>query len=152
MDEVQELQSSFTRLHTGALQLVTVTNKATYSAVRLEKIKMPIFSGNVRDWPRFKSDFKYHVEASMSSEAATVYALRSCLCSSAAAHVRPVNDNLSEMWNRLEERYGNPGKVVDVILLDLKQFRLISENENQKFISFVDMIEKAYLDLKRLHR
>ena len=46
--------------------------------LRLERMKMPTFSGNIRDYPRFKSDFQKQVMPEMDSPDRGAYALKSC--------------------------------------------------------------------------
>ena len=54
-------------------------------------------------------------------------------------------DNFVEMWKRLDEKYGDEGKVVDINLADVKNFEQIKNNENKRLIQFIDVLEKAKL-------
>ena len=54
------------------------------------------------------------------------------------------------MWKRLDEKYGDPAKVVDVIMNDIQNTRNIKDGENRRLIEFVNIIEDGYRDLKRL--
>ena len=54
------------------------TSQGEQLNVRLEKLKMPTFDGNIRQYPRLKRDFETQVLQSVSKESAP-YALRSCL-------------------------------------------------------------------------
>ena len=47
--------------------------------IRLEHMKMPVFDGDIRDYPRFKSDFLKQVVSEMKSKDSMAYVLRSCL-------------------------------------------------------------------------
>ena len=78
------------------------------------------------------------------------YALRSCLGSDPANIVKSVDDDISEMWKRLNERYGDPAKVADVIIDGIRRKRIISEGEKNRFVDFVEIVEDGYRDLKRL--
>ena len=77
--------------------------------LQLEKAKMPSFHGDIRDYPRFKSDFTKHVLRA-TSEMNAPYVLRSCLSSELLECVKSVDDNLEEMWVRLDRKYGDPTK------------------------------------------
>ncbi|KAK3744163.1 hypothetical protein QZH41_006681 [Actinostola sp. cb2023] len=44
--------------------------KRVSSNIRMEKIKLPTFDGNIRNYARFKSDFQKHVMPSLSKDAA----------------------------------------------------------------------------------
>ena len=78
------------------------------------------------------------------------YVLRSCLGSDPAAIVNSVDDDISEMWNRLDEKYGAPGKVADVIIDGIRRTIIIREGEEKRFVEFVEIVEDGYRDLKRL--
>ena len=54
------------------------------------------------------------------------------------------------MWQRLDEKYGDPAKVADVIIGEIKRFKMLREGEDKHFIEFVHLIEDGYRDLKRL--
>ena len=47
--------------------------------LKMERMKMPTFNGDIRDYPRFKSDFMKYVMPSLKSEDSAAYVLRSCL-------------------------------------------------------------------------
>ena len=77
------------------------TSKGKQLNVRLEKLKMPTFDGNIRQYPRFKRDFETQVLPSVSKESAP-YVLCSCLTKEALGVVRSVDDNIDEMLKRLD--------------------------------------------------
>ena len=47
--------------------------------LKMERMKMPNFSGNIRDYPRFKADFTKHVMPLAKSDDSAAYLLKSCL-------------------------------------------------------------------------
>ena len=72
--------------------------------LRLERIKLPKFEGNIRDYPRFRADFTRQVLPEYKNDThAAAYTLKSCLSSGPLSVVRNVDDNLTEMWKRLDE-------------------------------------------------
>ena len=75
---------------------------------------MPQFTGYILEYPRFKTDFNTQVLPVMNKENAA-YILRSCLDKDAAGAVKSTNDNLESLWKRLDEVFGDPAKIVDVI-------------------------------------
>ena len=125
------------------------TSQGKQLNVRLEKLKMPTFDGNIRQYPRFKRNFETQVLPSVSKESAP-YALRSCLTKEALGVVRSVDDNIDEMLKRLDEKYGDPAKIADVVIDSIKRVKVIKEGDHEKFIEFVDVVEDAYRDLLRL--
>ena len=118
-----------------------------FMELKLERMKMPTFSGNIRDYPRFKADFKKHVIPYIKNPDTVAYVLKSCLSNAALEIVKNVDDDIDDMWKRLDEKYGRISKLTDAIMLELKQLRVLQEGDGQKFINFVDKIEKCYRDL-----
>ena len=78
------------------------------------------------------------------------YVLRACLGSNPATIVKSIDDDISEMWKWLDEKYGDPAKVADVIIDGILRTRVIREGEEKRFVEFVDIVEDGYRDLKRL--
>ena len=66
--------------------------------------------------------------------------------------VSNMTDDLKEMWQRLEEQYGIEGKIVEIVLNDIKHCKPVRENEERRLLNFIDIIEEAYLELKYLGR
>ena len=121
----------------------------TSSNLQLEKIKLPRFEGEIRAYPQFKRDFEKQIIPHLQSDNVS-YVLRSCLGSDPAAIVKSIDDDISEMWKRLDEKYGDPAKVADVIIDGIRRTRFIREGEEKRFVEFVEIIEDGYRDLKRL--
>ena len=80
---------------------------------------MPTFDGDIRQYPRFKKDFEQHVLPGLPKESAP-YALRSCLGREPLSTVRSVEDDIEEMLKRLDEKYGDPAKIADVVIESIK--------------------------------
>ena len=89
--------------------------------LKLERMKLPSFSGDLREYPRFKYEFDKFVKPSVKDDDEAIYVLKSCLSKEALAHVKNVDDNLDEMWKRLEDRYGRTSLITRAILADIKQ-------------------------------
>jgi len=117
--------------------------------LQLEKIKIPSFNGNVRNYPQFKTDFEKQVMPSINSDNAP-YVLRSCLGKEPADTVKRGDDDIDAMWKRLDEKYGDPAKVADVIMCAIQNMRPIREGESKKFVELINVIDDGYRDLKRL--
>ena len=110
---------------------------------------MPSFNGNVRNYPQFKTDFEKQVMPSINSDNAP-YVLRSCLGKEPADTVKRGDDDIDAMWKRLDEKYGDPAKVADVIMCAIQNMRPIREGESKKFVELINVIDDGYRDLKRL--
>ena len=115
--------------------------------LKMERMKMPTFSGNIRDYPRFKSEFQKHVAPLTTSEDAAAYLLKSCLEKEALEVVKNVNDDLKQMWERLDDRYGRSSKLVDAIMNEIKQLKVVPDRSSAKLIDLVNTIEICYIDL-----
>ena len=124
-------------------------NAPKQSSIRLEKIKMPTFDGEIRHYPQFKRDFEKQVLPTISTENAP-YILRSCLGKEPLDVVRSVDDDVGEMWKRLDEKYGDPAKVADVVIDSIQSVKTIKEGENKKLITFINIVEDGYRDLQKL--
>lgn len=110
---------------------------------------MPRFDGDLREYPTFKRDFQKQVMPHLTEDTAP-YTLRSCLGKEPLAQVKSVDDDIRDMWKRLDEKYGDPARVADAIINDIRRVRGIKEGENRRFVEFVGIIEDGYRDLKRL--
>ena len=60
-------------------------------------------------------------------EESACYILRSCLGKKATDTVKSEDDDIQEMWKRLDEKYGDPAKVADAIINTIKNVRPIKE-------------------------
>ena len=122
---------------------------ASASFLQLEKVRMPHFDGELRKYPQFKRDFQKQVMTQIRKGDAA-YVLRTCLKGDPARLVNCVDDDIDEMWHRLDDKYGDPAKVADVIIDEIKRFRMLREGEDKRFIEFVTLIEDGYRNLKGL--
>ena len=78
------------------------------------------------------------------------YILRSCLEKKPAETVKGVDDDIKEMWKRLDEKYGDPAKLTDAIINTIQDIRPIEEGENERLIVLINAVEDGYKDLKKL--
>ena len=118
--------------------------------LKMERLKMPSFDGDIRRYSKFKSDFMKQVEVRVKSSDNLSYILKSCLSGSALLSVESI-DNYSETWERLDKRYGQPSFLIDIIMNEIKDIHSVMENDSEGFIKFVNVIERGYTDLKRLN-
>ena len=114
-----------------------------------EKIPLPKFDGNIRNYPRFIKDFKTLVLPNLSTEQAA-FTLRQCLSANVQNHLAACDDDLHEMISRLNQKFANPAKLVDSIISEIQKFRKIEVDDDKRFITFIDLIDRGYRDLKNL--
>ena len=69
------------------------------------------------------------------------YVLRTCLDGEPARLVNSVDDDIDEMWQHLDEKYGDPAKVAGVIIDGIKRFRMLREGEDKRFTDFATLTE-----------
>ena len=105
---------------------------------------MPKFDGEIREFPQFKRDFQRHAEPTL-DKGDVSYVLRSCLSKEPYETVKSVDNDNNGMWKRLDDKYGDPAKVADVIIDSIRRTK-----EDKRLVEFVNMLEDGYRDLKRL--
>ena len=77
------------------------------------------------------------------------YAIRSCLSGKALEIISGVEDDYDKIWKRLKTVFGNPERVVDSILFDIKSLTPVREDDQVGLISMITVVERSWLDLKR---
>ena len=117
---------------------------AKHPSTHLEKIKFPVFTGKTRDWPQFKKDFQSQVVHFITEDTTKCYTLRNALPADAKVWARN-GDYFVEIWKKLDEKYADEGKMVDIILAEVKNFKQLKDNENKRLIQFIDVLEKSKL-------
>ena len=120
--------------------------------VKLEKMKPPKFSGNIRNFARFKTDFESVVIPAYDDPIHQVYVLKeTCLQGSAYELVRNL-DNIDDIWKRLSERYGDCLDIVDSVIKDIQDVVIPKFNQDQGLVSLVDVLEKGLQDLSAIEK
>ena len=84
------------------------------------------------------------------NESAAAYALKSCLSKTPLGVIRNVDDDLEEMWMRLDDKYGKASKLIDAIMNDIKRLRTVREGDDKHFVELVEVVECGYRDLARM--
>ncbi|XP_071944795.1 uncharacterized protein [Antedon mediterranea] len=117
--------------------------------IQLEKMRLPTFDGDVRAYPRFKTDFlKFILPETTRDQAAFV--LRKSLGEKPLQVVGAVDDDINEIWKRLDERYGDPIKLADAVMHDFESIDSLKDGDDKRFVEFVDIIERGHNDLRKL--
>ena len=97
--------------------------------LKMERLKMPSFNGNIRNYAKFKSDFKNQVEVQVKSDSSLSYILKSCLSGDALAAVENIDES-KDIWERLDKKYGQPSLVIDIIMNEIKEAHLVTDNDS----------------------
>ncbi|KAF0300957.1 hypothetical protein FJT64_026658 [Amphibalanus amphitrite] len=80
-------------------------------------------------------------------EEAAAFTLRMCLSEDARDKVSLL-DEVNDMMDKLDEEYGDPSALTDLVMNEIKRFDM---KGSRKLIDFIDVVEKAYFDLKNLN-
>lgn len=115
------------------------------------KPKLPSFNGDIRKYFIFKDDFKHAVE-SRCSERDTITILRTCLGTEPAKLIEGISNDLKTIWRYLDQTYGDPRVVSDVITSDLEKFKPIQPGEDHRFCELVNLVRRSYNILKEIKR
>ena len=102
-----------------------------------EKPKLPTFSG--------------HAVESYYSECDAIAIVRSCLGPERSKLVDGISTDLKAAWNYLDQNYGDPRVVSDVITADLERFKAIQLGEDHRFCDLVNLV-RSYNILKDVKR
>ena len=73
----------------------------------------------------------------MSSYGQDPFALKKCLSGDALRTVKGVDDDFTEMFHRLDIKYGRPEKQADAVLNEIKKLKPITEGDDRAFIDTV---------------
>ena len=120
--------------------------------IKFNRMNLPTFEGDIREYARFKSQYLKIVKPAVKSNDDAVYILKNeCLRKEAKEHVQNIDDDLEEIWRRLEDRFGRPELAARAFLSDLKQITPVSEGDTTKFIRLTDTVERCYKGLERIN-
>ena len=115
--------------------------------VKLPPIQFQTFSGDMRKYPLFKEEFLTHV-LPLCEKGQEALVLKSYLSEEIREEVLNAGGNPSDIWARLDNKYGRPDKIVDTILSDLKA---LSRSGVSDQLQMITIVEKAYRDLERIN-
>ena len=116
------------------------------SRLQLKKLELEKFDGDIRKYPAFKERFKLYIEP-MYPKTHIAFLLRSHLEAPVREEVENVEDDDSLLWQRLDYKYGNLRKYIDVILQDLSK---VTKGDGKAALHMINTVEKAYRDLVRI--
>ena len=149
---VGDLQNQILEMTTQYSKLMQTKEDTKTKGIPHEKLKMPTFDGNIRNYPRFKTDFERQILPKYKKDDyGAAYALKSCLSDEPLEIVRNVDDNHSEMWKRLDEKYGKKSRFTDSIMNEIKSLEVVRNGDNKSFINMVSVVESGFRDLERLN-
>ena len=119
------------------------------SSVQLERMRFSSFDGDIRKYPKFKEEFQTHIRP-LCNSSQLPFVLKSYLVNEVKDEVDNVADNYEALWERLDEKYGDKGHLIDAIMSDIKSLKLCNAENGQNTLQMIKTVEKAYRDLARL--
>ena len=121
------------------------------SALKLEKPKLPKFSGDVRDYINFRSDFKHFV-GDKYSERDSIIVLKSCLYGKPLDLIKGIGSSYDDVWELLDSMYGQPRIIADAIMADVSKFKALKQEEDGRFCELVQLLLRCRVTLKEVNR
>lgn len=127
------------------------SNTNTECAFRMEKPKMPKFSGDVRDYVIFKADFKHLVEKRYSKRDA-ITLLRTSLQGKPLELIKGIGQDYDAAWEYLDSIYGDPRFVADTITQDIARFKPLRDGDDARFCDLVHLVKRSFNTLAEVGR
>ena len=121
---------------------------STVGAVKVERMKFAQFTGEIRRFPQFREEFMKHV-APLYQEEQRAFVLKSYLTDSVREEVENCGEDYDAIWKRLDQRFGDHGKLISTILDEVTSLAQGRE-DNLLTLQMIKVVEKAHRDLKRL--
>ena len=117
--------------------------------LKVERMKLPTFAGNIRHYSSFKSNFDKIARPHIEPESEAYVLKEMCLKGEALEIIKNVDHDASAIWSRLDDRFGKASKLVDVIMYDINNLKPVADGEDKKFLELVDCVERCHQELKR---
>ena len=125
-------------------------NRQPNNMLKFDRIKLSSYCGDIRKYPEFKETFTKHVQPSYPADQ-LAFVLRNHLTDSVREEVSNVGDDYAKLWERLDQKYGNVGKLIDAIIFQIKNLP-IGSTDSQSTLKMINIVEKAYRDLQHLQQ
>ena len=133
---------------------VQVSTNVTGSATcgfKMEKPKMPRFSGDVRDYVIFRADFRHAVDSRFSKRDA-ISLLRTSLSGRPLELIKGIGSDYDAAWEHLDTIYGDPRFIADTVTHDISKFKPLREDEDSRFCDLAQLVRRSYNTLKEVNR
>ena len=132
--------------------VVSTQQSAIAGKSNIEKMQPPKFSGSIRDFARFKSEYDAIVKPSYQNPVHQMHVLKNrCLQNEALELVKNLTD-LHSIWKRLTDKYGNEVDIVDAVIQDIQGANISKNSRDRGFVDFVGILEKGVQDLTAIKK
>lgn len=118
---------------------------------QLERIRIPIFSGNKMDFQCWNAAFTSYVDMTSLSLQFKMLRLEACLAGEAANTLKGLGYSLEAYTvakARLFRKYGGSRRQIQSHLEELKKLQPIQDNNAKELETFADVLEQAVITLK----
>ena len=118
---------------------------------QLERIRIPIFSGNKMDFQCWNAAFTSYVDMTSLSLQFKMLHLEACLAGEAANTLKGLGYSLEAYKAakaRLFRKYGGSRRQIQSHLEELKKLQPIQDNNAKEWETFADVLERAVITLK----
>ena len=116
------------------------------NTIKLEKITLKKFDGNIRHYPKFKEEFELYVKPTCIEDQLAIV-LWFHLSKKVQNEIDCIDINRSDLWSLLNQKYGSKGKQIDAILGDVIKVMYGTSNN---VLMLINVVETAYRDLARI--
>lgn len=133
---------------------------ANTASLKVEALKAPKFNGDIRMYPTFKDDFVNVIVAKYGQdpfvlrqclgEGPLKVMLRQCLAEAPLKVITGYEKDFDEMMRILDKEYGDPRKLVDIVINNLKSLERLTERDDRGFVDMVTVVERCYLDRQKV--
>ena len=116
--------------------------------IRVQRLGAPVFNGSIKEYASFKRNYKTIMENSGYDKIHLAYQLKTeSLPEGGKRLVKNLND-YDEIWDRLDEKYGDVGELISVVLKDISQIKTVDDDDDKGMINLADRVEEGYQDLR----
>ncbi|XP_041463438.1 uncharacterized protein LOC121414350 [Lytechinus variegatus] len=121
------------------------------SCFKMERPKLPKFTGDLREYHSFKADFQHVVHRQYGGRDALMI-LKSCLSGKPLQNIQGLGQDYDAAWKQLDLLYGDPRMIADVIVNDLSKIKGLKNGEDERFVNFVNLVRRSYNSLNEIGR
>ncbi|XP_048590227.1 uncharacterized protein LOC116612667 isoform X1 [Nematostella vectensis] len=134
---------------TGGTQDQQAAQETLTCSFKTEKPKLPKFSGDVKEYVIFKSDWNHIIyKRYMKRDAMTL--LRASLTDKPLELIKGIGTDYDAAWEYLDAIYGDPRVVSDSVTQDISKFKALQDGEDSRFCELVHLVRRSYNTLKEV--
>ena len=148
-DSANNTQTVMQTTGTNGMQAKNATGGQLSCNFKLEKPKLPKFTGDVREYAIFRSDWK-HIVDTRYAERDAITLLRANLSDKPLELIKGIGTDYDAAWEYLDAIYGDPRYVSDSVTQDISKFKPLQDGEDSRFCDLVHLVRRSYNTLKEV--